>query len=167
MTKPFQVLGQIAIYGAFAVLIGYFADSPPYEFFRGDKAVVTLSFAHGAARKGECRRLSREELQKLAPNMRKVVSCPRERLPVVVKLELDGQNLYEATLPPTGLSGDGPSHVFKRFVVSAGHHTLVARLRDTKRETGYDYIATKAIDLAPAQSLAIDFRADIGGFVFE
>jgi len=167
MTKPLQVLGQIAVYGAFAVLIGYFADSPRYEFFPNDKAAVTLSFAHGAARKGECRRLSREELQKLAPNMRKAVSCPRERLPVVVKLELDGQDLYEATLPPTGLSGDGPSHVFKRFVIPTGKHTLVARLRDTNRKTGYDYIATKAIDLAPAQNLAVDFRADIGGFVFE
>lgn len=167
MTKAIQILGQIVIYGAFAFLIGYFADSPPHEYFPADKAAVTLSFAHGAARKGECRRLSREELQKLAPNMRKPVSCPRERLPVVVKLELNGQDLYEASLPPTGLSGDGPSHVFKRFVVPAGRHTLVAQLRDSKRETGYDYIATKAINLAPAQSLAIDFRADIGGFVFE
>lgn len=167
MIRALQGFGQIAVYGAFAVLIGYFADSPHYEYFPSDKAAVTLSFAHGAEHKGDCRRLSRTELQKLAPNMRKPVSCPRERLPVVVKLELDGRNLYEATLPPTGLSGDGPSHVFKRFVVPTGRHTLVARLRDTKRESGYDYTATKAINLAPAQSLAIDFRADIGGFIFE
>lgn len=167
MIRTFQIIGQIAVYGAFAVLIGYFADSPPHEFFPKDKAAIMLSFAHGAAHKGECRRPSREELQKLAPNMRKPVVCPRERLPVVVKLELDGKDLYHATLPPTGLSGDGPSHVFKRFVVPTGRHTLVAGLRDTNRQAGYDYTVTKAINLAPAQSLTIDFRADVGGFVFE
>jgi len=167
MPDTLRYAGQFVFFVLVAAFIGYFSSQPVYHQIPDGMAQIKLSFAHGAARKGECRRLSREELQELAPNMRKPVSCPRERLPVVVKLELDGQNLYEATLPPTGLSGDGPSHVFKRFVVPVGRHTLVAQLRDSKRETGYDYIATKAINLAPAQSLAIDFRADIGGFVFE
>ena len=167
MTKAVRIVGQLAVYGAFAALIGYFSNLPRYAYFPGDAAAVTLSFAHGARRKGECRRLSREELQKLAPNMRKPISCPRERLPVVVELELDGRDLFRATLPPTGLSGDGPSRVYERFVVPTGRHTLVARLRDSKRSSGYDYTITKHVDLAPAQNLAIDFRADIGGFVFE
>lgn len=167
MIKALQICGQIAVYAAFAALIGYFSDSPRHAYFPGDAAAVTLSFAHGAKRKGECRRLSREELQNLAPNMRKPISCPRERLPVVVELELDGRDLYRATLPPTGLSGDGPSRVYERFVVPTGRHTLVARLRDSKRTSGYDYTITKHVILAPAQNLAIDFRADIGGFVFE
>lgn len=167
MIKPLRLVAQIAVYGGFAALIGYFSDSPAYTYFEGDKAVIVLSFAHGANRKEACRRLSREELQKLAPNMRKPMSCKRERLPVVVKLALDGTEIFHASLPPTGLSGDGPSRAYQRFVVPAGRHTVVAQLRDTNRESGFDYASTKTIELRPAQSLAVDFRADIGGFIFE
>ena len=167
MIKSLRLVGQIGVYGAFAALIGYFSDSPAYTYFTGDKAVIVLSFAHGANRKEACRRLSREELLKLAPNMRKPVSCSRERLPVVVRLELDGAEIFHSSLPPTGLSGDGPSRAYQRFVVPAGRHTLVAELRDTNRESGFDYTATKTIELRPTQSLAVDFRADVGGFVFE
>ena len=167
MIKAMRLMAQIAVYGGFAALIGYFSDSPAYTNFSGDKAVIVLSFAHGAKHKGECQRLSREELQKLAPNMRKPTSCPRERLPVVVKLDLDGTEIFHASLPPTGLAGDGPSRAYRRFVVPAGRHTVVARLRDTKRKTGFDYSATKTIELRPSQSLAVDFRADVGGFIFE
>jgi hypothetical protein len=73
--------------------------------------------------------------------------------------------LYEASLQPTGLSKDGPSHIYQRFAVPAGNHVLVARLRDTNRSEGFDYNARFDVTLAPAQNLALDFRRDIGGFV--
>jgi len=165
MISPLRLVGQAVVYAGFAALIGYFSSAPAYRYFGGDDAILTVSFSHGAQRKGECHKLSREELAKLPPNMRKPVSCPRERLPVVVALDLDGHRLYEASLPPTGLAKDGPSHVYERFVIPAGRHTLVARLRDTNRSEGFDYDASFDIVLAPAQNLALDFRRDIGGFV--
>lgn len=158
--------GQAIVYLGFAVLIGFFSDAPVYRHFSGDKAVLTLSFSHGAKRKGDCRKLSREELEKLAPNMRKPVSCPRERLPVVVRIEIDGRELFAASLAPTGLSGDGASSIYRKFVIPPGSHQIVARLRDSKREQGYDYETRQTVHLAPAQNLALDFRPDIGGFVF-
>jgi len=167
MINPVRLAGQALVYVAFAALIGYFASAPAYRYFAGEAAVLTVSFSHGAQRKGECRKLSREELLKLAPNMRKPVSCPRERLPVVVEIELDGKKLYEASLPPTGLAKDGPSHIYKKFEVPAGPHTLVARLRDSRRRDAFDYDASFDIDLAPAQNLVLDFRRDIGGFVLQ
>jgi hypothetical protein len=167
MTRIVQWGGQIAVYGLFAALLGIFSDTPSYRYFPPEQALVKLSFAHGAARKGECRRLSPEELRKLAPNMRKPVVCPRERLPVHVELEMDGALLYSASLPPTGLSNDGPSQVYKRFAVSAGKHRLTARLRDSARESGFDYERETTVELAAGRSFAIDFRADMGGFVFE
>ena len=165
MISPVRLLGQALIYAGFAGLIGYFASAPAYRYFAGKDAVLTVSFSHGAARKEECRKLSREELSALAPNMRKPVSCPRERLPVVVELELDGKPLYTASLPPTGLAKDGPSHIYQKFVIPTGRHTLVARLRDSRRPEGFDYDGRFDIDLSPAQNLALDFRRDIGGFV--
>jgi hypothetical protein len=106
-------------------------------------------------------------LAKLAPNMRKAVECPRERLPVTTELELDGKLLYAATLPPTGLSGDGPSRAYERFVVPPARHVLTVRLRDTARAESFDHVEQKEVDLAPGQILAIDFDAVKGGFRFE
>lgn len=167
MTRILPWAGQIVIYALFGGLIGYFSSEPSYNYFSPDQTLVKLSFAHGAKHKGECRKRTREELQKLAPNMRKPMQCPRERLPVYVELELDGERIYQASLPPSGLSRDGPSQVYARLPIPAGRHEITARLRDTARTTGFDYERTETLDLKPGRSLAIDFRADIGGFVFE
>jgi hypothetical protein len=38
-------------------------------------------------------------------------------------------------------------------------------LRDTARTASYDYELDRQIELQPQQSLAIDFRAESGGFI--
>jgi hypothetical protein len=126
-------------------------------------ALIKLSFAHGA-QKEDGRRRTDEELANLPPNMRRPMVCSRERLPVAVELLIDGAPLYQAVLPPTGLAGDGPSRTYQRFAVAPGRHELSARLRDTDRAEGFDFERTAVVELAPAQSLAIDFRAEMGGF---
>ena len=65
MNKVLRYLGQAIIYAAVAVLLAYFADSPSYQRLPEGHALVKLSFAHGADRKGGCRQLSREEMAKL------------------------------------------------------------------------------------------------------
>jgi hypothetical protein len=97
--------------------------------------------------------------------MRKQTLCSRERLPVLVELELDGALLYRENLLPGGLAGDGQAQTYRRFEVPAGRHELALRLRDSDRAEGFDYDATETIELAPQQSLAIDFRHELGGFV--
>ncbi len=158
---------QALVYGLFALGIGVLSQWPDYTRVEPDKALIRLSFAHGAARKGECRRRSREELMKLAPNMRKPLDCPRERLPVVVELDLNGEPVFAASLAPTGLSGDGASNVYERFVVPAGRHRIDLRLRDTARTAGFDHTRTVDVDLVPGRALAIDFKAANGGFIIE
>jgi hypothetical protein len=165
MPRILRYLLQGVIYAGIALFIGYFASAPAYVHFPPDQAQIKLTLAHGAERRVECRRLSSEELQKLAPNMRKAVDCPRERLPVWIQIVLDDQLLYEASVPPTGLSGDGPSRIYQRFTVPPGQHRLQLRLRDTARSAGYDYQLDKQIELQPQQNLAVGFRAESGGFI--
>lgn len=164
MVRPLACLGQGATYLVLALGIGYFSDRPAYTHFPPDEALIKLSFAHGA-KKEDCRRRTPEELAELPPNMRRPMVCSRERLPVTVELLLDGEPLYQAVLPPTGLAGDGPSRTYRRFAVPAGHHELTARLRDSDRAEGFDYERTATVELAAGQSLAIDFRPEMGGFV--
>jgi hypothetical protein len=165
MLKVFARFGQAAVYAAIAALVGYFANSPPYTWFPEDRALIKLSLIHGGTRP-ECRKRTREELAELAPNMRRPLVCPRERLPLVVDVEIDGSTLYHAALPPSGLFSDGPSRAYEKFAVTPGHHRLEVKLRDTAREDGYDFEKAAEIDLKPLQNFAVDFRAETGGFLF-
>ena len=159
-----RYVGQGAVYLLLALGIGYFSDRPAYTHFPPDMALIKLSFAHGA-QKEECRRADAEELAKLPPNMRR----PMRLL---------------ARTP----AGHGRAAARRRAVVSGGaaadrarRRRAVARLSALRRagrppragraparqrpRGGFDYERTAMVELAPAQSLAIDFRAEMGGFV--
>jgi hypothetical protein len=164
MNAVTKYLGQAALYGAFALAIGYFSTSPAYTHLAPDQAVVKLSFSHGAQRVGECRDRSDEELADMPPNMRVRQDCPRERAPVIVELEMDGVGLHRQVLSPSGLSRDGPASIYRRFVVPAGTRRLSARLSDNAKGE-FNYRGEKTVTLAPAQILVVDFHVD-GGFRF-
>jgi len=162
-----RYLGQGVVYAVFAVTVWYFSIAPVYTHLEDGMSVIRLTFAHAAKPKGECRTLSSKELSKLAPNMRQPRVCPRERVPIYVELDLDGEKVFKATLPPTGLSGDGSAKIYKRFPVVAGTHQIAVRLRDSARETGFDYEASRDVKLIEGQNFTIDFKAPMGGFIFE
>jgi hypothetical protein len=102
--------------------------------------------------------------------MRRPLDCPRERLPVTVELELDGGLLARLVIPASGLSHDRASSVYHKYVVPAGRHRLVARLRDSARPTGFDYERAADIELDPRENFVVDFSVDAGtgtgGFTF-
>ena len=162
--KPRHIVLQIFAYTAFAVVLGYFATKPSYVHLDPEKALIKLSFSHAGEKKTECRRLSPEEIAKLAPNMRRALDCPRERVPLLVELLLDDELLYRDLLPPSGLARDGASTAYQRFPAEPGSHHLVVRLRDTRRSEGFDWEFASDIHLVPQQNLVVDFRAEAGGF---
>lgn len=164
---PLRYLGQALGYVVFVGLVGYFSNSPAYTHLAADQALIKLSFSHKGQRIAECRQRSAEELAKLAPNMRVAMDCPRERSPITVELELDGQLVHQQTLKPTGLSRDGVSYLYKRFPVLAGEHHLTLRLRDSVHIEGFNYERVADVDLAPAQVLVIDFNPEQGGFIIK
>ena len=166
MPNYLQYAGQVVFFTAAAAFTGYFSAWPVYQQHPRDAAQIKLSFAHGAQRQKKCRRLSVEEIAALPPNERRPNTCDRQRKAVEIQLELDGKLIYEAKLAPTGLSSDGPARTYQKFTVPAGTYKIVARLRDSGRADGYDYVSKHEVDLMPWQSLAIDFKADTDGFVF-
>lgn len=159
-----RIAAQVIAYTAFAALLGYFSASPTYTQLNPDLGMIKLSFSHAGQPKTECRRLTQDQLNELAPNMRKTMDCPRERVSLVLELELDGERVYRASLPPSGLAGDGASTVYKGFPVPAGRYRLVARLRDSRREQGFDWIMERTVEISPRENVVIDFRAETGGF---
>lgn len=165
MTGPLRCAGQALAYVGFALLLGYFASAPAYTYRPADRAEIKLSFSHGGQRKGGCRPLTPAEIAKLPPNMRRTQACPRERVPLVVEMDVASKLTHREILYPSGLSGDGPSRAYRRFQLPPGEHQLALRLRDSERAEGFDYERSFAVALRPRQNLVIDFRAEAGGFV--
>jgi hypothetical protein len=161
-----RLIGQFVVVLLLFSAVTTLASWPIYRQVPEGSAIVLLTFVHGADRKADCRRLSPAEIAKLPPNMRKVQDCPRGRRPVHVELDLSGRNLFRASLPPTGIAGDGPSRVYQRFVVPSGQYEIAARLRDTARAEGFDHARKETVELTAGQMLVVDFRAESGGFVF-
>lgn len=166
-TRLLRYLGQAMAYTLFAVGVGYFAAAPAYQHLPADTGVIKLSFSHAAERLGACRERDAQELAALPPNMRQRLDCPRERAPVAVEVALDGQLLYRDLLQPSGFKRDGAANAYRRFRVATGAHRLALRLNDRARATGYNYIAERDIQLAPAQVLVVDFDPVRGGFVLK
>ena len=166
MTRVIRYLGQGFAYALFATFVGYFATQPAYTYTDPGKAVIKLSFSHAGDHKEECRKLTQEELNAIAPNMRRLQECARERLPLLVELQLDGKLLYRDALPPSGLALDGASTAYRKFRVAAGTYRLTARLRTSRRSEGFDFEKTADVTLEPAQNFVIDFRPEMGGFLF-
>lgn len=160
LAVPFAVI--VALFAGVAAL----SDWPVYRQIPRNSGVMMLTFVHGADRKGECRRLTPEEIAKLPPNMRRVQDCPRVRRPIYVELDVDSHNIYQASLPPTGIAGDGPSQVYRRFVLPAGKHDVAVRMRDTARPAGFDHEGQDTFELSPGQMFVIDYRPESGSFVF-
>lgn len=159
-----KYLGQIIFYALFAIGIGYFSVRPLYMYSDPEMAMIKLSFSHTGAHVRECRRFTQEELNALAPNMRRATDCPRERVPLLVELELDGAVIYRAALQPDGLAKDGSATAYKGFTVVPGIHDIKVRMRDSRRSEGFDWHFEKQIDLSARQNLAIDFHPGTGGF---
>lgn len=161
------VIGQFVAFTLFATGIGYFSNSPSYTYHDPGLALIMVSFSHASERKEECRRFTPEESAALAANMRRPMDCPRQRVPVLFELSLDGEILTSKSYRPTGLAKDGSTSIYERLTVAPGEHQLTTKLRDSNREEGFDYESSISITLKPKQLFVIDFRKELDGFYFQ
>jgi len=156
-TPPIAWLGQALLYGVFAALIGVFSSWPPYRHLAPDQSLIKLSFSHSGQPVSECVKPTAEEQARLPPNMRAPLRCPRERSPIVVEVDIDGQPAIRHAAQPSGLSRDGASSVYQRLQVNAGTHRVAVRMRDDARRTDFAHVREEEVTLKPAQILVIDF----------
>lgn len=154
---PVRWAGIAVALALFTVPLGVWDNWPAWRQLASGQAVVRLSFSHASRPKVECKQLTPQELAALKPNMRRQVGCPRERWPIEVELERDGELLYTGEHRPAGLWDDGPATVYARFDVPAGPQSLTVRMRDSGRAEGFDYERTETVDLVPEQNLVIGF----------
>jgi hypothetical protein len=166
MSNWFRFAVQTITYAAFVGAVGYLSASPAYDYAAEEKATIKLSLSHAANRVTPCVRLTPEEIAKLAPNMRRPEKCERKRLPLTVELEIDDEVVSRIEAPPSGLWDDGPASVYERLEVLPGSHRITARLRDSDRPDGWDYVHSEEVTLAAGRYFTVTFRAETGGFAF-
>ncbi len=165
MKKPVKFGGQALFYMLFAGVVWYFSHLPTYHRFPAGDALMKLSLTHAGDRKVPCRKISREEMLTLPRAQRRPPKCARERWPVRLEVEVDGEPVFAATKSPAGLSKDGVSTFYERVRLPAGQHTVKARLRIRGSE-GFDYEREETLVLAPLQVFVVDFNPDREGLVF-
>ena len=164
---PSVVTGQILLYGLFALIIGAFSSVPKYQHLSPDQSLIKLSFIHHGKHVAECRQRTPEELAKLPRNMRAPVQCQRERSPVSVEVDLDGQPTFRHVAPPAGLSKDGASAVYHRMEASSGEHRIAVRMKDDANSKDFNFVREETVQLKAGQVLVIDFNQEKGGITFQ
>jgi hypothetical protein len=161
-----RYLLQVIAYSAFAIVVGYLSFWPRYQYASADVAVIKLSLSHATDRVVPCVELTPQQVAELAPNMRRTMSCERQRLPLILQLSVDGELTFEYEALPSGLWEDGAASIYERFDLDPGAHTIMVRLRDTARETGWDYTHSEDVTLIAGRYMTITFKAENGGFAF-
>ena len=156
---------QAVLYALFAVFIGYFSTSPAYQHLDDDQALLRISFRHPGKLAADCRTRSPEELAKLPLHLRTEQECDRERSPVRIRVEIDGQLLHDELVAPAGLRKDGASSTYRRLPIATGEHHLKVMVNDDRRVEGFGYEGERKVTLAPGQVVLVDFVADKGGVV--
>ena len=164
MTRLLRYALQILAYAGFAAVVGYFSFWPRYEYAEPEDAVVKLSLSHAASRARPCVRLTPQEVAELAPNMRRTEQCERQRVPLLIELDVDGETVLQLSVAPSGLWEDGPASVYERFDLPAGVHMIALRLRDSARADGWDYTHVEEVVLERGRYLTITFKPETGGF---
>lgn len=166
MRDAFRLPLQILAYAAMAAVLGYFATMPPYQYGDPRRATIKLSVSHATDRVQPCVQLTQEQIAELAANMRRTEACERERLPLVIELDIDGENIVSLVAAPSGLWNDGPASVYERFDVPPGRHTVSVRIRDTARTEGWDYEDVETVNLPVGHYFTVTFKPETGGFNF-
>lgn len=158
---------QGAIYVLFLLAIGVFSASPTYTFLGAGQAQIKMNLTHPGQRVEPCIKRTKEELAKLAPNMRAKMKCSRERSVVKLELELDGNIIFEGESIPTGLRRDGSSNFYKKFFVAAGEHKLTVRMNDGDKTKPYTHELSRTMTMKPTQNIIVGFHEHEHRFYFK
>ena len=163
--KPLRYTLQAVNYTIFMGLIWYFATSPSIRILAEDEALITIAFPHAGDTLEPCQKRSSEELAKLAPNMRKLEDCPRERSPVIIEATLNGKPLYAEMFQPPGLFKDGGVDIYFNGRIPAGEHEFEIKMNDSARKEGFNHVHSQDINIKPAHILLVSFEPEKGFIV--
>jgi coenzyme F420-reducing hydrogenase delta subunit len=132
---------------ACAALLGLVSDfgytSPGIE---GSELVVSLK--HPGIASENCRTLTQEELASTPVHMRRERVCERTRLPVRLRVAIDGAIALEDVIEPSGIWRDGNSVAVERISVEPGAHNVSVAIGDTADADEWSFKEARTISFS-------------------
>ncbi len=122
---------------AFLILLQRGAASPyrPPSAREG-VAWLNVSFSWLTRPVAPCRQPTPEELARYRPDIARSLAitgiCPRQRLPALLEVLIDGQPAIVREFVPRGLRRDGRVTGAERRAVAPGRHAVTVRLREAR-----------------------------------
>ena len=138
----------------------------PYDAAGDAESMVRLAWRTRGTRVEECRRLTREELERLPVHMRRDEVCEGRTLPYRLVVVLDGQTAVDEDVYPSGARADRPLYVYRELPLRPGWHDLDIAFtrapvaRDTARGAGGERLAQG--DAVAPQRLTLTRRVRLG-----
>jgi hypothetical protein len=148
---------QVLVISLMLAAIGYFADSPAYRVLDDIETEIKLVVRHSGKLIGECTAYSPEEIAEQAANMRRALSCPREKSPLLVELLIGDEVIYENTVHPSGIHSDGVIALYKNFHVPKGTASIELRVKDRASAEEYSHRMREDLQLTSASILVVEF----------
>ncbi|MBI3584596.1 MAG: hydrogenase iron-sulfur subunit [Nitrospinae bacterium] len=150
--KRGAVISFVIIASMFSIL--FLSEMPKYPFYDKDMSLIKFAFKHPGRHKTEQRELTEKETEDMLRHMRRTNSPfpkmrmvgKRERLPAYVEIEINGKIMLAKTYYPAGLKNDTPAFAYEEIPILPGIHYVKVRIRDSKREEGFDYTYEKEIE---------------------
>jgi len=158
MDKATRYLGQALLYALFFVPLAFITHTPKHRHLEEDMAVLKIAVRHAGKIIGECQPIDTAEYANRPTNMQRPEICPRERSPLQLELLIDGDTLYQAAVPASGLHSDGVSSMYHRFNVPAGGHQVQLLMNDDVAVDGPTWRLEQTIQLQPAQVMVASFK---------
>lgn len=159
MDKFTHYLAQAVLYALFFLPLAYFSHAPNFRNMEEGVAVLKVAVRHPGKVIGECTSVAGPGSGMRPSTMTQSVEvCPRERSPLQLELIIDGEILYSAEVPPSGLHNDGISSMYQQFEVPVGPHHLQIKMNDDVKVDGYTWQLEQDVDLHPAQVMVASFK---------
>jgi ferredoxin/coenzyme F420-reducing hydrogenase delta subunit len=151
-------LKGVALAGAIALVTWLPSDLPlGRPLVEGSELVV--SFKHA----GQPRSASvLKDDSNVLPHMRRPRTAERGRVPVRMKVSVDGQIISDRSYEPGGLFGDGASIAIAEFAVEPGSHTVSVELADSDSTDATGYRFEEQLTFGRAERRVILFESTHG-----
>ncbi|MEX0941497.1 MAG: hypothetical protein WD002_03025 [Pseudomonadales bacterium] len=156
-----QWLALIVLWVLLALTVGVFSQWPPITMLEPGATELKLTIRYSGKRLGECRQMEAPELERLPPNMRQNLVCPREKSPLLAELRVNGELRYQDTIAPSGLHNDGVLAAYEQLAVPVGKVHVSLRIKDDERLEEFTHEYEDDLLLTADRSVRLHF-ADSG-----
>jgi coenzyme F420-reducing hydrogenase delta subunit/NAD-dependent dihydropyrimidine dehydrogenase PreA subunit len=137
------------------------AYTPPS--IEGSEFVVSLK--HPGLASENCRNLTPEELASTPVHMRKERVCERTRLPVRLRVLIDGSVALDTSVAPSGIWSDGNSVSVERIPVAPGEHRVSVAIGESTDSEEWSFNADRKITFTDEARRVVVFDR-VAGFTW-